>query len=42
MNNNVKTFYQNAIPYIMTKEESIDIDSKKDLEYAEFILSKVN
>lgn len=39
---NIKTFYQNAIPYIMSKEESFDIDSEKDLEYLEFILSKIN
>tara|TARA_Y100000991_G_C21967239_1_gene347510 strand:- start:1497 stop:2198 length:702 start_codon:yes stop_codon:yes gene_type:complete len=40
--NFVKTFYENAIPYIMSKDESIDIDCKKDLDYAEFLLSKIN
>ncbi len=39
---NVKTFYQNAIPFIMSADESIDIDNKKDLDYAEFLISKIN
>ena len=38
----VKTVYQNAIPFIMSAEESIDIDNKKDLYYSEFLISKIN
>ncbi len=35
-----KTFYENSIPYIMTKNDSIDIDNKEDLELAELYLKR--
>ena len=35
-----KTFYENSIPYIMTRDESIDIDNKEDLEFAELYLKR--
>ena len=33
-----KTFYENSIPYIMKKNDSLDIDNKEDLELAELYL----
>ena len=36
--NGVKTFYQDAIPYLMTREESVDIDNPIDIRVAEAIL----
>ena len=35
-----KTFYENSIPYIMSRDESIDIDNKEDLEFAELSLKR--
>ena len=35
-----KTFYENSIPYIMTKDDSIDIDNKEDLDLAELYLKR--
>ncbi|AQL29791.1 MULTISPECIES: acylneuraminate cytidylyltransferase family protein [unclassified Prochlorococcus] len=35
-----KTFYENSLPYIMTRSESIDIDAKEDLEIAEIYSKK--
>lgn len=32
---NTKTFYEKAIPYIMSKSDSIDIDNERDLNIAE-------
>lgn len=35
-----KTFYENSIPYIMTKVDSLDIDNKEDLDLAELYLKR--
>lgn len=36
-----RTYYtDNTLPYIMSRLESIDIDSIEDFEYAEYLLSK--
>tara|TARA_Y100000589_G_scaffold325997_1_gene364925 strand:- start:7119 stop:7835 length:717 start_codon:yes stop_codon:yes gene_type:complete len=40
INKEIKTFYTNAIAYIMDRNSSIDIDTKEDLEYAKFYLEK--
>ena len=32
-----RTFYEDALPFIMSKVDSIDIDQKEDLQIAEFI-----
>ena len=31
---NIKTFYERSIPYIMSKSDSVDIDTEKDLHIA--------
>ncbi len=36
INENIKTFYEKSIPYIMNKTDSIDIDTEKDLHIAKF------
>lgn len=35
-----KTFYENSLPYIMTKKDSIDIDNKEDLELAKLLFKQ--
>ncbi len=35
-----KTFYENSIPYIMTRSDSLDIDNKEDLELAELYIKQ--
>ncbi len=37
-----KTFYQNSIPYVMSRNDSIDIDEKEDLDFAEFFIERIN
>lgn len=40
---NIRTFYENALPFVMSRLDSIDIDNKDDLQIAEVIAkSKVN
>ena len=40
INKEIKTFYIDAIAYIMDRNSSVDIDTKQDLEYARFYLEK--
>ena len=37
-----KTFYENSIPYIMPRNDSIDIDKKEDLEFAELFVKNIS
>ena len=40
---NKRTYYcDKTIPYIMSKESSVDIDTMEDFEYAEFLIKKNN
>ena len=35
-----KYYYKNTMPYIMNKQNSIDIDDKLDFDIAEFLMRK--
>ncbi len=40
-NKELSTLYENAIPYFMEREYSIDIDTNADLAYADFMIKRL-